>query len=245
MSDKAAGRDAVLVTGASNGIGRATAERLMADGYHVVNLDLVAPGSQSEHESFVQADLTDEAGLRAALARVVAERPITRLVNNAGIVRPGSIDQANSEDLSAVMAVNVAAAIACVQALLPGMRAARFGRIVNISSRAALGKPERIAYAASKSALHGLTRTLALEVGVDGITVNAIGPGPIATALFDKVNPPGAPSTRRIIEAIPVRRMGQPSDVAHMVASLLDARAGFVTGQVLYVCGGMTVGLAS
>jgi 3-oxoacyl-[acyl-carrier protein] reductase len=77
-----------------------------------------------------------------------------------------------------------------------------------------------------------------------GVTVNAIGPGPIATALFERVNPPGTPATQRIMETIPVRRLGRPEEVAHHVASLLDARAGFTTGQVLYVCGGMTVGLA-
>lgn len=234
----------VLVTGASRGIGRAVATRLMADGLDVVNFDIAAPEALAQKETFVLVDLADEAALRDALARTVAARPITRLVNNAGIVRPAGIDAATSADLQAVMAVNLAAAMACVQALLPAMRAARFGRIVNISSRAALGKGKRIAYAASKAAVHGFTRTLALELGADGITANAIGPGPIATELFERVNPPGAPATQRILDTIPVRRMGQPEEVAHLVASLLDARAGFTTGQVVYVCGGMTVGLA-
>ena len=219
-----ASRDAVLVTGGSNGIGRATVLRLLDDGYEVFNLDIVAPDEPGAHETFVHADLTDEPSLRATLARLVAQRPITRLVNNAAIVRPASIDHATTADLQAVMAVNLAGPIACVQALLPAMRAARFGRIVNISSRAALGKREPVAYASVKAAVHGLTRTLALELGMDGISVNAIGPGPIASALFDRVNPPGAPATQQIIDAIPLRRMGQPSEVAHLVASLLDAR---------------------
>lgn len=244
MSGSSSREETVLVTGASRGIGRAVATRLMADGLQVVNFDIAAPEALAAQETFVQVDVADEAALREALNRTVAARPITRLVNNAGIVRPAGIDTLTRADLQAVMDVNLAASMACVQALLPAMRAARFGRIVNISSRAALGKAERIAYAASKAALHGFTRTLALELGADGITANAIGPGPIATELFERVNPPGAPATQRILDTIPLRRMGQPEEVAHLVASLLDARAGFTTGQVVYVCGGMTVGLA-
>lgn len=244
MSGSSSREETVLVTGASRGIGRAVATRLMADGLQVVNFDIAAPEALAAQETFVHVDVADEAALREALNRTVAARPITRLVNNAGIVRPAGIDTATRADLQAVMDVNLAASMACVQALLPAMRAARFGRIVNISSRAALGKAERIAYAASKAALHGFTRTLALELGADGITANAIGPGPIATELFERVNPLGAPATQRILDTIPLRRMGQPEEVAHLVASLLDARAGFTTGQVVYVCGGMTVGLA-
>jgi NAD(P)-dependent dehydrogenase (short-subunit alcohol dehydrogenase family) len=124
------------------------------------------------------------------------------------------------------------------------MKAARFGRIVSISSRAALGKELRTVYSATKAALHGMTKTWALELGAHGITVNAVGPGPIDTELFRRVNPADSPRTKAIIEGIPVKRLGTPEDIAHAVASLLDERAGFITGQVLYVCGGMTVGNA-
>ena len=132
-----------------------------------------------------------------------------------------------------------------IHALLPAMREARFGRIVNISSRAALGKEERTVYSATKAGLLGMTRTWALEMAPYGITVNAIGPGPIATDLFLSGNPPDSPKTKKILATIPLGRMGQPAEIAHAVASFMDDRAGFTTGQVLYVCGGMTVGLSN
>lgn len=236
-------KEYVLITGASRGIGRAIAKRLIADGMHVINFDKIAPKESFTHENFYEVDVSNETVLRSALIEATLKHPITRLVNNAGIVRPATIEQTSTEDFYAVMNVNVAAAIICVQELLPAMKAAHFGRIVNISSRAALGKEERIAYATSKAGLLGLTRTLALELAADGITVNAIGPGPIATELFQSANPPSAPATQRILDSVPLGRIGQPEEVAHIAASLLDQRAGFTTGQVVYVCGGMTVGL--
>src|SRR3546814_1730640 len=115
------------------------------------------------------------------------------------------------------------------------------GRIVAISSRAALGKELRTSYAASKSALHGLMKTWALELARDGITANAIGPGSIETPLWHAANPSQDPRTQKILDSIPVGRPGTPAAIANAVSFFLDARSGFVTGQVLYVCGGLTV----
>ena len=168
--------------------------------------------------------------------------PITRLVNNVGIVRPGPVEDQGFGDLDMVVSLNLRCALQCLQAVLPGMKQAGFGRVVNVSSRAALGKELRSAYAATKAGLIGMAKVWALELGRHGITANSVGPGPIRTDLFERANPPGSPATQAIIDAVPVGRMGEPEDVAQAIAFLLDARSGFVTGQTLYVCGGMTVG---
>jgi NAD(P)-dependent dehydrogenase (short-subunit alcohol dehydrogenase family) len=235
---------AILVTGGAGEIARGIIARAAAAGWRPITLDLRAPEAPLPNEVFRQCDFANADQARAVLAEVAAEFAPTRLVNNVGIVRPAPLEETSLEDLSAVLDVNLRSAVLAAQALLPAMREAGFGRIVNIASRAALGKELRTAYAASKAGLLGLTRTWALELASQGITVNAIGPGPIATALFRRANPDNSPRTRAIIEGVPVKRLGTPADIAHAAAFFLDDRAGFVTGQTIYVCGGMTVGLA-
>ena len=235
----------VLITGASQGIGRAIATRVTQDGYRVINLDKKAPKSLLEGETYHSVDLMDPQAIEELIPKITKQEPILRLVNNAGFIRPGALENTTLDDFEAVMALNLRAPMLLAQQLLPHMRQAKFGRIVSIASRAALGKEERTVYAASKAGLVGMTKTWALEMAKFGITVNAIGPGPIATELFTSGNPPDDPKTIKIIQNIPVQRMGQPEDVAHAVASLLDDRAGFITGQIHFVCGGMTVGLSN
>ncbi|MGL3104587.1 SDR family oxidoreductase [Bradyrhizobium sp. BR 1432] len=226
----------VLITGGAAGIGRATAERCKAEGYDVVVIDHL--------DGDIVADLSDPRSTAAALEQALKNGPITRLVNNVGVVRPNPVQEQSLADLDAAVSLNLRCALQCLQAVLPGMKAARFGRVVNMSSRAALGKELRSAYAATKAGLIAMAKVWALELGDSGITANAVGPGPIQTELFDRANPPGSSHTKAIIDAIPVRRVGTPSDVANAVSFFLDQRSGFVTGQVLYVCGGMTVGAA-
>jgi NAD(P)-dependent dehydrogenase (short-subunit alcohol dehydrogenase family) len=229
----------LLVTGGASGIGRAIAERGIEAGWDVSVIDR----SPTTVGRPYLADLSDVDSTATALAAVLESGPITRLVNNVGAVFPAALEEQSLTQLDASFAVNLRSAVQCTQAVLPGMRDEKFGRIVNMTSRAALGKELRSAYAAAKAGLIGLTRVWALELASDGITVNAIGPGPIATDLFLNANPADSPRTQAIIDGIPVGRLGEPEDVANAAGFFLDGRSGFVTGQVLYVCGGLTVGV--
>ncbi|RZI63913.1 MAG: SDR family oxidoreductase [Variovorax sp.] len=236
--------EVTLVTGGSAGIGRAISEALLAQGRHVLNIDYKLPEWSHANLVSLQADLTSESDTRARCEQVANEFDVTALVNNAGATRPGTIDTATVADLDYVVALHFRATMLLTQAALPTLRASGHGRIVNIASRAALGKTERIVYSATKAGLVGMTRTLAMELGGDGITVNAVAPGPIATELFRNSNPDGAPRTQKIIDSIVVKRIGTPDDVARAALFFLSPDNGFVTGQVLYVCGGTTLGLA-
>lgn len=232
---------ATLVTGGSNGIGEAIVNARLRLGETVLNMDREIPKTASGAE-FINVDLTVNDALHTTLDDITSEYNITRVVNCAGVALLSLIEEFNEDDFRKTMELNVLAPAIIVKSVIPGMRAAGFGRIVNIASRAALGKEFRTSYAGSKGALISATRVWALELGKYDITVNAIGPGPIETELFKHANPPDSERTLKLIDSIPVGRIGQPSDVAAAADYFLSDQAGYVTGQALFVCGGMSVG---
>jgi NAD(P)-dependent dehydrogenase (short-subunit alcohol dehydrogenase family) len=230
-----------LVTGGSHGIGAAIVAERAALGETVVSLDRDQPAAGAPGET-VRVDLSDRAALAGAMDELTGRCDVTRIVNNAGVALLGAVEEMKAEDFETTMAINVLAPALIVQACLPAMKARGFGRIVNIASRAALGKGLRTAYAGSKGALISATRVWALELARHGITVNCIGPGPIEAELWRRVNPPDSPVTQQILSGMPVGRLGTPGDIAHAVGYFLHERSSFVTGQTLYVCGGITIG---
>lgn len=233
-----------IVTGASAGLGKAIAGRLVEDGWDVINLDRVEPSGRLGGVVWYRVDLSDAAELDDVLSDILKDGPVTGLVNNAGVIRTDMLDDATNADFEASVAVNMRAPMICARALVPSMKEFGFGRIVNISSRAHLGKIERTTYSGTKGAVISMARVWALELAKYGITSNVVAPGPIQTELFDKGNPVGSDIRKRIISAVPVGRLGNPDDIANSVSFFMEARAGFVTGQVLYVCGGTTLALA-
>ncbi|MGY1723516.1 SDR family oxidoreductase [Blastococcus sp. SYSU DS0533] len=231
----------VLVTGASKGIGRATMRRLLEDGYRPIGVARSRPDDLDPAEEFHECDLMDLDATRELIAEVAREEPVYGLVNNAAMSPTTSLDDCSLQDMDAAYRINVLAPLLLTQGVVPGMRTLGGGRIVNIGSRAALGKVNRTAYAAAKSGLVGATRTWALELAPDAITVNVVAPGPIDTELFRTASVPGHPRTEALLAAVPLQRVGAPEEVAHVIAFLLDDLAGFVTGQTVHIDGGLTI----
>lgn len=239
----------ILVTGASRGIGRATAERLAKNGYEVVGVARTA-GDGKFPGHFIAADLSTPESTAAAMSEVISRFEIYGLVNNLGlnILQPlGSIDPAS---FMKVIDVNVRVSIQCAQAVLPMMKKKKKGRIVNVSSRAVLGRADHSSYGAAKAAMIGMTRTWALELAELGITANVVAPGPTATEMFrkDSLLEYGAPNGKPLeffTNRIPMKRLGEPDEIAAAVEFFLSDGASFTTGQTLYVCGGLSVGLAA
>lgn len=233
----------VLVTGASKGIGRAICQRLVDDGYSVVGVARSRPADLPAGIEFHTVDLADSQAVEQFLTGTLTE-PFYGLVNNVGLVPIANLEDVRIEDLYRAVQLNVEVAIRFAQHLAPAMKTARQGRILNIASRAALGKQGRTVYGMTKAGLIGMTRTWALELAPFGVTVNAIAPGPIATEFFAGANDQNDAHTQSLLAGIPVGRMGRPDEVAHAIAYFMDERCGFVTGQTHLVCGGLSIGAA-
>ncbi|MFS4108563.1 3-oxoacyl-ACP reductase FabG [Streptomyces sp. PD-S100-1] len=251
MSASPAQRVAV-VTGAARGIGAATALRLAEDGFAVAVLDLdeascadtVAAVEKAGGRALaVGVDVTDAERVETAVARVAAELgPPAVLVNNAGITRDNLLFKMDLADWDAVIGVHLRGAFLMTKAAQAHMTKAGWGRVINLSSVAALGNRGQVNYSAAKAGLQGFTKTLAIELGKFGVTANAVAPGFIVTemtaATAERLGVPFEEFKAKRAAVTPVQRVGVPDDIAHAVSFFASEGAGFVTGQVLYVAGG-------
>lgn len=245
-------RRVAVVTGAASGIGLAIAQRLAADGHAVAVFDLNGPAAESAAADIVAdggvakgyaVDIADRARVESAVAEVRRDLgPVTVLVNNAGITDQQPFTDISFERWQQIMDVNINGTFHCTQVVLADMLAARWGRIVNISSSSAQrGSKNMVAYSASKGAMIVMTRSLALELGAHGITVNNIPPGFIDTPMLRETAASGHLGPNGIeaqIAATPVGRPGRPEDMAAMCAFLVSEEAGYITGQTMGVNGG-------
>ncbi|MBQ0866179.1 3-oxoacyl-ACP reductase FabG [Streptomyces sp. RK75] len=241
-----------IVTGAARGIGAATAVRLAAEGHAVAVLDLDEAACAQTVEQItrqggkalaVGCDVSDSAQVETAVARIAEElgAPVV-LVNNAGVLRDNLLFKMSDSDWDTVMNVHLRGAFLMSRACQKHMVDAGYGRIVNLSSSSALGNRGQVNYAAAKAGMQGFTKTLAKELGKFGITANAVAPGFIATdmtaATAERVGMGFEDFKVAAAGQIPVQRVGEPEDIANAVAFFADEKAGFVSGQVLYVAGG-------
>lgn len=232
-----------IVTGGSGGIGAAIARAMLERGYRVVSLALDKPDWSHPRLEARAVDLLDAEATRRVAAEIVREHRVSHIVHNAGVIRPNPIETAKAADIVALAQLHLGSALILLEAVLPGMKQQGSGRVVLISSRAALGATGRTAYSATKAGIIGMGRTWALELAPFGITVNMVAPGPIqGTHMFHEIVPAGSERETALAAAIPVRRLGQPEDVANAVLFFAARASDFVTGQVLYVCGGASVG---
>jgi 3-oxoacyl-[acyl-carrier protein] reductase len=234
-----------VVTGGSAGIGAEICRYLLDAGYVVISLARRAPELQHPDLLYYEVDLADMENTAAVAGEIAGKHDVTALVNNAGVIRPALIEDVELEDLEYLTRLHLGAMITLTQAFLPAMKTAGLGRIVNMSSRAIVGMPQRTNYGGTKSAMVSMTRTWAMELGQHGITVNAIAPGPVVTDMFTDVMSEESEQAKRLAASLPVGRLGTSDDIARATMFFLDPENGFVTGQTLYVCGGASLGSLS
>ena len=227
-----------LISGATRGIGRAVADMEAADGHHVVTLARNPAPDDFPGDCYI-VDLFDRKDTAAVMEKIVADHKIDKVVHCAGLANPQMIWDVTLEQFDQVIEINLRASIQMVQAVLPHMREQQWGRIINISSRAALGRITRTSYGAAKSGMGGMTRSWALELATQGITANVVAPGPTLTEMLKFNNP----DLDAFAAEIPMQRLGEPKEIAAMIHFLISENASFCTGQVIYVDGGLSVGM--
>jgi 3-oxoacyl-[acyl-carrier protein] reductase len=241
-----------FVTGAGRGIGAATALRLAEEGALVILADIDPQGCEQvaaeieqagSHALAVACNVADHDAVEAAVAQGIDHfGRLDILVNNAGVLRDNLLFKMTDDDWDTVMGVHLKGAFLCSRAAQKHMVEQKYGRIVSLSSVSALGNRGQANYATAKAGLQGLTRTLAIELGPFGITANAIAPGFIDTEMTRSTARRQGLDPDIVIEnaakTIPVRRVGQPRDIANVICFLASEEAGFVNGQIIYVAGG-------
>ena len=245
-------RKVAVVTGAARGIGAAIARRLASDGHDVAVVDLDRNACADTVRTVeaigrraiaIAADVSDEAAVQRGVAELAdGLGPPTVLINNAGILRDRTLAKMSLVDWELVISVNLRSVFLMSREVQPFMRDAQWGRIVNLSSIAALGVYGEANYAAAKAGVQGLTKTMAIELGRHGVTANVVAPGFVVTDMTRDVaarlGVPFEEMAAEMMKSINVGRAGDPDDIANAVAFFADERSSFVTGQVLYVAGG-------
>lgn len=231
-----------VITGTSSGIGLDLAKRMLDRGWRVIGLSRRAPDLTHERFETVSVDLLDENDTARAAKEIAARHAVTHIVHNAGLIWPNLLEAVKPEEIDGLTRLHVTSPMILTQAFVPAMRKAGFGRVVFVTSRASMGAPTRTAYSATKAAVHGMARTWALELGPAGITVNVVAPGPILTDNFWSIVPKDSERQQKIADQLPVRRLGTVADVTRAVLFFSEPEAGYVTGQVLFVCGGGSLG---
>ena len=232
-------KKSILITGASQGIGLATAYSLESAGWNVIGVARRVPAGFPGQ--FIECDLSSEENLSDLVTTIKKRSDILGIVNNLGMARHESFANVDYADFQSLLQFNLRPALVLSQAVLSNMKSANFGRIINIGSLVSQGYPFRTSYAAAKSALVSLTKTIAIEYAANGITANVIAPGPTETELFRQNNPAGSDAENRYLSKIPMQRLAKPEEIASAVAFFASVSAQFITGQTLFIDGGASL----